>query len=202
MSSIPATLQSERFERLMNQSYKKVYNVAYRLCMDRQDAEDLTQDAFVRAHRSFESYEGHRPFENWILRIVTRLFLDMKRVRSRRPVIVPPPQATPLESTGTWTYYDQADPAKNAEQLIFDQTMSEQLQAAMKGLKPAELAIIVMAEIDQMEHRDISEALGVPMSTVRSRLHRARRSLRKGLQTDAAPEATPAPQIRLRPLSA
>src|SRR4051812_24216946 len=73
-----------RFNDLMAESYKKVYNMAYRLSGNRNDAEDLSQEAFYRAYRSFGDYEGDRPFENWIFRIVTRLFLDLLRNRRRR----------------------------------------------------------------------------------------------------------------------
>src|SRR5579864_6145517 len=73
-----------RFNELMESTYKKVFNMAYRLAGNRPDAEDLTQEAFYRAYRSFPDYEGDKPFENWIFRIVTRLFLDMLRTRRRR----------------------------------------------------------------------------------------------------------------------
>src|SRR5688572_32095795 len=74
----------KRFNMLMDETYRKVYNMAYRLVGNRPDAEDLTQEAFYRAYRSFGDYEGDRPFENWIFRIVTRLFLDLLRNRRRR----------------------------------------------------------------------------------------------------------------------
>src|SRR5471030_983103 len=76
--------RSSRYNGLMEATYRKVYNMAYRLTGIRADAEDLTQEAYYRAFRSFEDYEGDRPFENWIFRIVTRLFLDMLRSRRRR----------------------------------------------------------------------------------------------------------------------
>src|SRR5512140_1365905 len=77
-----------RFNDLMEATYRKVYNMAYRLCGSRADAEDLTQEAYYRAYRSFQDYEGDRPFENWIYRIVTRLFLDLLRSRRRRVKVV------------------------------------------------------------------------------------------------------------------
>ena len=76
--------EESRFNDLMEATYRKVYNMAYRLSGNRSDAEDLTQEAYFRAYRSFHDFEGDRPFENWIFRIVTRLFLDL--VRSRRAV--------------------------------------------------------------------------------------------------------------------
>ncbi len=77
-------LEESTFHGLVERTYKKVFNLAYRLSGDRADAEDLTQEAFFRAYRGFNGYEGDRPFENWIFRIVTRLFLDMTRSRKRR----------------------------------------------------------------------------------------------------------------------
>ena len=76
--------EQARFNELMGETYKKVYNMAYRLSNSRADAEDLTQEAYFRAYRSFRDYEGDKPFENWIFRIVTRLFLDLLRSRRRR----------------------------------------------------------------------------------------------------------------------
>src|SRR6478609_8601577 len=88
----------KRFNELMEETYKKVFNMAYRLSGSRSDAEDLTQEAFFRAYRSFHDYEGDRPFENWIFRIVTRLFLDLLRNRRRRVKSVS--YDTPLQRDG------------------------------------------------------------------------------------------------------
>ena len=84
--SAPAMSEGEerRFNELMEATGRKVYNMAFRLAGNRPDAEDLTQEAFFRAYRSFKDYEGDRPFENWIFRIVTRLYLDLLRNRRRR----------------------------------------------------------------------------------------------------------------------
>src|SRR5436189_4834389 len=90
--------EQKRFSNLMQETYRKVYNMAFRLAGNRTDAEDLTQEAFYRAYRSFGDYEGDRPFENWIFRIVTRLFLDLLRNRRRRVKVVS--YDTPLQSPG------------------------------------------------------------------------------------------------------
>src|SRR5437588_11321738 len=84
VSNVLSPGDQTRFNDLMESTYKKVFNMAYRLAGNRPDAEDLTQEAFFRAYRSFHDYEGDRPFENWIFRIVTRLFLDLLRSPRRR----------------------------------------------------------------------------------------------------------------------
>src|SRR5882757_5155378 len=123
-----------RFNELMAETYKKVYNMAYRLSGNKVDAEDLTQEAFYRAYRSFGDYEGDRPFENWIFRIVTRLFLDLLRSRRRRVKAVS--YDTPLQSPGGEEnlYFDMADEKPNPEQEMLSDTFSEELQRALDSL--------------------------------------------------------------------
>lgn len=175
----------ERFERLMTQHQSKVFGLAYRLCMDRQDAEDLTQEAFVRAFRSFHTYRSDRPFHNWMMRIVTRLFLDLRRVKARRPQTIPMMHSVVNEITGMSSQFEPVDPTHTPEQLVIEHSFSEPMLQALRKLKPTELAVIVMADIDELDQKEISDILGTPPTTVRSRLHRARKSLRKHLTEQA-----------------
>src|SRR5277367_2234178 len=125
-----------RFNDLMEDTYKKVFNMAYRLSGSRSDAEDLTQEAFFRAYRSFSDYEGDRPFENWIFRIVTRLFLDLLRNRRRRVKAVS--YDTPLTngSGDENLYFEMPDNGSNPEQKVMETSFSEDLQKALNGLSP------------------------------------------------------------------
>src|SRR3569832_375476 len=120
----------------MEVTYRKVYNMAFRLAGNRSDAEDLTQEAFYRAYRSFNDYEGDRPFENWIFRIVTRLFLDLLRNRRRRVKAVS--YDTPLQREGgdDNLYFDMADDAPNPEEKMLEGSFSEELQKALESLTP------------------------------------------------------------------
>src|SRR5688572_14354616 len=108
--------EEARFNELLDETYKKVYNMAYRLSGSRADAEDLTQEAFYRAYRSFRDYEGDKPFENWIFRIVTRLFLDLLRNRRRRVKAVSYDAPLQREGGDDSLYFDMADDSPNAEQ--------------------------------------------------------------------------------------
>lgn len=180
---LPTPVQSEQFVAQMERTHKKVYNLAYRLSMNKQDAEDLTQEAFFRAYRSFADYEGDRPFENWILRIVTRLFLDLKRARRRR--VQTSSYDAPKRALGSddQLYIEPADPNSNTESLLFEGTLSEELQDAISQLKPEHRTLVILADVEQMPYGEIAEMLNVPIGTVRSRLHRSHKKLRSILES-------------------
>lgn len=168
-----------QFRNLMEGTYKKVFNLAYRLSGDRSDAEDLTQEAFFRAYRRFESYEGDRPFENWIYRIVSRLFLDLKRARSRRIRAIS--SDAPLKGDGMddFVQFESADSRPNPEEQLLDSILDEDLQASLEQLKPDQRELIYLADIQGVSYSDIAERYDTPVGTVRSRLHRAHKQLRK-----------------------
>lgn len=168
------------FEDLMKRSYKKVYNMAYRLSGNRSDAEDLTQEAYYRALRSFDTYEGDKPFENWILRIVSRLFLDLLRYRKRRVVTVS--YDAPLPQDGDETlFFEKADETSNPEEQYLSEVVGEQMESALKTLSPDQRLIVLLADVEGMPYKDIAEILGAPIGTIRSRLHRTHKSLRRAL---------------------
>lgn len=170
-----------RFNELMKETYKKVYNMAYRLAGNRSDAEDLTQDAFYRAYRSFGDFEGDRPFENWIFRIVTRLFLDLLRNRRRRIRAVS--YDAPLPNGGDdGLYFDMPDDAPNPEQTLVESSFSEDLQKALNTLSPSQRLLVTLADIEGVPYKDIADMLDKPVGTIRSRLHRTHKLLRSRLE--------------------
>jgi RNA polymerase sigma-70 factor, ECF subfamily len=174
--------EEARFNELLDETYKKVYNMAYRLAGSRTDAEDLTQEAFYRAYRSFRDYEGDRPFENWIFRIVTRLFLDLLRNRRRRVKAVS--YDAPLQRDGgdDNLYFEMADDAPNAEQSIMNTALSEDMQSALDSLTPEQRTLVILADVENVPYKDIAEMLGKPVGTIRSRLHRTHKLIRHRLE--------------------
>lgn len=179
---LPNPTQTDQFVAQMERTHKKVYNLAYRLSMNKQDAEDLTQEAFFRAYRSFADYEGDRPFENWILRIVTRLFLDLKRARRRR--VQTSSYDAPKRALGSddQLFIEPADPNSNTESMLFEGTLSEEMEEAIAQLKPEHRTLVILADVEQMPYGEIAEMLNVPIGTVRSRLHRSHKKLRALLE--------------------
>ena len=173
--------RSSKFNGLMEATYRKVYNMAYRLTGNRTDAEDLTQEAYYRAFRSFEDYEGDRPFENWIFRIVTRLFLDLLRNRRRRVKIVS--YDAPLQHAGDeGLYFETADDRPNPEERLLEGAYSEDLQKVLSSLSSEQRTLVTLADVEEMPYKEIADLLGKPVGTIRSRLHRTHKLIRLRLE--------------------
>lgn len=182
----PAT-QALSFEAHMEHSYRKVYNLAYRLTGNRSDAEDLTQEAFYRAYRAFHEYHGDRPFENWILRIVTRLYLDLCRSRRRRVQTVSYDARVRSDHADDALEVQTADDQPNPEEVLLTGTVSEPLERALASLKPDQRMLVMMADVEQRPYSEIADILSIPVGTVRSRLHRAHRKLRDAMEAAEGP---------------
>ena len=186
MSGLVSGPEASRFSGLMEETYRKVFNMAYRLTGNRSDAEDLTQEAYYRAFRSFHDYQGDRPFENWIFRIVTRLFLDLLRTRRRRVKAVS--YDAPLQHTGDENlYFETADEGPSPEQAVLNDSYSEDLQIVLNSLSPSQRMLITLADVEEIPYKEIAELLGKPVGTIRSRLHRTHKLIRsrmEGLQSE------------------
>jgi len=172
--------EQTRFSNLMSDTYRKVYNMAFRLAGNRSDAEDLTQEAFFRAYRSFKDYEGDKPFENWIFRILTRLFLDLLRSRRRR--IQAASYDAPLTTGDDSVYFEVPDTTSAPDRVLFDNTYSEDLQTVLASLTEEQRNLILLADVEGMPYAEIAETLGKPVGTIRSRLHRTHKLMRSRLE--------------------
>lgn len=182
ISLVLNTPEQSRFNRLMGATYKKVFNMAYRLSGNRSDAEDLTQEAFYRAYRSFSDYEGDKPFENWIFRIVTRLFLDLLRNRRRRIRAVSYDAPLQRESQDESLYFDVPDNRPTPETELVDGVLSEELQMVLASLSAEQRMLVSLADVEGLPYKEIAEILGKPIGTIRSRLHRTHRLMRTRLE--------------------
>jgi RNA polymerase sigma-70 factor, ECF subfamily len=165
------------WDELVRQHADRVYRLAYRLSGNQHDAEDLTQETFIRVFRSVQNYQPGT-FEGWLHRITTNLFLDMVRRRSRIRM-----EALPED-------YDRvpaADP--NPEQIYHDSRLCPDLQAALDSLAPEFRAAVVLCDIEGLSYEEIGATLGVKLGTVRSRIHRGRQALRDYLATHSDAES-------------
>jgi RNA polymerase sigma-70 factor (ECF subfamily) len=147
-----------------------MYTVAYRLCGRHEEAEDLVQVALVRAERGLANYEPGN-LRGWLSRITTNVFLDETRRRKRRPV-----QALPDDPDRVLAGAPGADEALAAADL------PGYIQDAIVSLPHDFRAAIVLCDVVGMSYPEISEALDVPVGTVRSRIHRGRAALRDLLE--------------------
>ena len=154
------------WDELVRQHADRVYRLAYRLSGNQHDADDLTQETFIRVFRSVQNYQPGT-FEGWLHRITTNLFLDMVRRRNRIRM-----EALPED-------YDRVpadDP--NPEQIYHDSRLGPDLQAALDSLPPEFRAAVVLCDIEGLSYEEIGATLGVKLGTVRSRIHRGRQALR------------------------
>jgi RNA polymerase sigma-70 factor (ECF subfamily) len=154
----------------------RVFRLAYRLTGNRHDAEDLTQDVFVRVFRSLDSYTPGT-FEGWLHRITTNLFLDRVRRQQRIRFDALPDDAERLAG-------DTPSPATEIDERLFD----PDVQRALDALAPEFRAAVVLCDIEGLSYEEIAATLGVKLGTVRSRIHRGRAQLRAAL-ADRAPRS-------------
>ena len=154
------------WDELVRQHADRVYRLAYRLSGNQHDAEDLTQETFIRVFRSVQNYQPGT-FEGWLHRITTNLFLDMVRRRGRIRM-----EALPED-------YDRVPSDEpNPEQIYHDSRLGADLQAALDSLAPEFRAAVVLCDIEGLSYEEIGATLGVKLGTVRSRIHRGRQALR------------------------
>lgn len=161
------------WDELVRQHADRVYRLAYRLSGNQHDAEDLTQETFIRVFRSVQNYQPGT-FEGWLHRITTNLFLDMVRRRGRIRM-----EALPED-------YDRVPADEpNPEQIFHDSRLGPDLQAALDSLPPEFRAAVVLCDIEGLSYEEIGATLGVKLGTVRSRIHRGRQALRDYLAHQA-----------------
>jgi RNA polymerase sigma-70 factor (ECF subfamily) len=159
----------------------RVYRLAYRLSGNQHDAEDLTQEVFVRVFRSLSTYQPGT-FEGWLHRITTNLFLDMVRRRQR----------IRFEGLAEDAHERLAGREPSPQQLIDDRGFDMDIQHALDQLPPEFRAAVVLCDIEGLSYEEIAATLGIKLGTVRSRIHRGRAQLRAALDHRApASSSTP-----------
>jgi RNA polymerase sigma-70 factor (ECF subfamily) len=166
-------LPPQSFEQLAMPHFERLYNFACWLTHDRQEAEDLVQETYVKALKGFPSFQLGTNFRAWIYRILRNAFLTSR---------------TGLKATATVSLDLEAEEralptAKETPESTLLQRSDQQLvRQLLEELPVAYREILLLCEVEEMSYQEISAALGVPMGTVMSRLSRARKALRSGLQ--------------------
>jgi RNA polymerase sigma factor (sigma-70 family) len=158
------------WDEVVEQHSDRVFRLAYRLTGNRPDAEDLTQEVFVRVFRSLDGYSPGT-FEGWLHRITTNLFLDGARRKQRiRFDTLSDERASRLTSTS---------PAPDLA--VADQTFDDDIETALATLPPDFRAAVVLCDVEGLSYEEIAEIMGAKLGTVRSRIHRGRTMLRRAL---------------------
>jgi RNA polymerase sigma factor (sigma-70 family) len=183
--------QAPSWDEIVAQHSARVYRLAYRLTGNPHDAEDLTQEVFVRVFRSLSSYTPGT-FEGWLHRITTNLFLDQARRKAKiRFDALADDAETRIPSRSV-----------TPDVQVLDGLFDDDVETALAALPPDFRAAVVLCDIEGLSYDEIADVLGLKLGTVRSRIHRGRTMLRKAL-AHRAPTAGRSrysgPEARRRP---
>lgn len=161
--------QQAFLEHAVDQYGRATYNFAYRLTGNEADASDLTQEAFIRVYRAWQSFKPGTSFLSWIYRIVTNLHRDeLRRRKGRYQEEIPDDGGLSLSIQPIEEYVEGY--------------LSEPVSKALAQLTPEQRRIILLADVEECSYQEIGKVVGCSVGTVRSRLHRARGQLRRLLQ--------------------
>lgn len=170
----------DAFNELVLAYQDRVYNLAYRILGDPAAAEDVTQEAFIAAYRTLNTFRGGS-FLSWLLRTAANRCYDELRRQKRRPTV-------------SWEAFGELDEEANPflvnggptpEEAAQQAELSDFLQAAIQTLPPDQRVVLVLSDVEGMDYEQIARTMGVPLGTVKSRLARARARLRALLEARA-----------------
>lgn len=161
------------FEPLVEKYRQRVWRLAYQILRDREEARDVAQEAFVRAYQSLPAFRGQSAFYTWMFRIVVNLATDRQRQRGARARALggePVPEEEWERSV--------ADPTADPAGLAARAEQREKIRRALDSLPLNYRTIIMLSDVEGLTYREIAQVLRIPMGTVMSRLHNARKRLR------------------------
>ncbi|CAM4004384.1 RNA polymerase sigma factor SigW [Alkalicoccus chagannorensis] len=167
----------EAFSELVELYKDKVYHVSYRMIGNTHEAQDIAQEAFLRAYMNIESYDEERKFSTWIYRITTNLTID--RIRKKKPDFHLEDRVSGTENLD---YHSQfADDVELPEDQIVKLEMQQWIQEEIMRLPPKYRSAVILKYLEDLSIKEISEILHLPEATVKTRIHRGREALRKRL---------------------
>ena len=184
MTNTEAAEAREQFEREAMQHLDALYRTALRMTRNPSDAEDLVQDALVRAYRFYDRFEQGTNFRAWLFKILTNTYINSYRRKQGRP------QESSLEDTEDFFLYNQIssdapDAVNDVEDTVLDRLSADEIQRAIDQLPPQFRTTVQLADVEGLSYAEVAEATNVAKGTVMSRLFRGRRLLQRALWDQA-----------------
>lgn len=185
MSSVEAGLvrrclagDEKAYRELVEMYQGQVFSLALRMVRRREDAEDATQETFVRMFRALERYDTNRPFAAWLMTIASRLCIDQIRRRRVNPVSL-----TQTEPGSDEAYeMDVEDPGPGPDEITSHSEEERRGNELIQSLPPHYRVVVVLRHLQDLSYEEIAEALNLPLGTVKARIHRAREILKLRLE--------------------
>ena len=183
----------------------QLYSAALRMTRNGADAEDLVQETYLRAYRSYASFEAGTNLRAWLFRILTNTFINTYRAKQRRPI------ESDLADVEDLYMYRRIGglnaAAVSAEDQLFELFTDDEVRAALEDLPENFRLPVLLADVEDFSYKEIAEILDIPIGTVMSRLHRGRKGMQKRLtefaqqrgllpSEPAAPDESPTTEVR------
>lgn len=166
------------FENLISRYEKKIYNFCYRMTNNKEDAEDLAQEVFIKVYRSLRLFKGNSKFSTWIYRIAYNTCIDKHRKKKMIHIISLSPAGEDNENKDMDLPYQGLSP----EERLLRKEQLMNLQLCIEALRPEYKSVIILRDIQNHTYEEIAEILNIPLGTVKSHISRARLSLRDALE--------------------
>jgi RNA polymerase sigma-70 factor, ECF subfamily len=167
------------FENLALEHLDPLYSAALRLTKNERDAEDLVQDAFLRAFRFFDKFERGTNMKAWLFKILTNTFINRYRRRVKERTVV---EGAAREATSEkFIVHETNESAVNPEQYFFDKLLSDDVLRSIDSMPIDFRLVVILADLQEFSYKEIAEILDCPVGTVMSRLYRGRKLLQKNL---------------------
>jgi RNA polymerase sigma-70 factor (ECF subfamily) len=165
------------FESEMMVHIKPLYHFAYRLTNDEDDANDLVQDTYLKAYRFITSFERGSNAKAWLFRILKNSFINNYRKNTKEPTQIDYEEAEVFLNTGKAVWSDSID----LRDKIFRSLVGDEITNALNSLPVDFKTVIILCDIEEFSYEEIAKITDIPVGTVRSRLHRARKLLKEKL---------------------
>jgi RNA polymerase sigma-70 factor, ECF subfamily len=145
---------------------------------NRSDAEDLVQETYLRAYRSYHTFDSGTNLRAWLFRILTNTYINAYRAKQRRPV---EDDLGDVEDLYMYKRIGNIEASRSAEDTLFDMFTDDEVKQALEDLPENFRLPVLLADVEDFSYKEIAEILDIPMGTVMSRLHRGRKAMQKRL---------------------
>jgi RNA polymerase sigma-70 factor (ECF subfamily) len=171
------------WEKLARTQHRRVYGICYRFTGSQSDAEDMTQEVFLKMYRNLGSFDATKGgFTTWLTTLTRNLLVDNYRRTRMERASDSLDETFDGEDDGMTRGDRLADGGKSQEQLVSGNELRTQIQAALKQVSPELREAVILRDLEDMDYKDIAEVLGVPQGTVKSRISRGRAELARLLK--------------------
>ncbi|MFF2886089.1 MULTISPECIES: RNA polymerase sigma factor SigW [unclassified Paenibacillus] len=168
----------QAFAELVDLYQDKLYHMAYRMLNNRQEAEDVVQDTFLRVYKNLERFDETLKFSTWIYRIATNLCID--RLRKRKPTYSLDAESQEYDGLDGYSMIPSDNRTPESELILSD--TQRIIHQAMESLPPKYKSVMMLRYIQDLSLQEVGDILDMPVTTIKTRVHRGREFLRKKLE--------------------